>query len=277
VRAAPFVALSVSVVAADSRPSKKEVLGRAAAFVDAQAELLPQLVAEERTRQEQEPRLRIDDNKVGRIERETWADFAWVKIDGLPEALGVRDVREVDGRPVGDEGRLERLLRTPMQERFDAVQRILGESARYNLVPGSRNMNLPTFALFLLHRTSQPRFSWKEQANEGNLVVLEYKERERPTVIRSPRFENVFCRGRVWIEPATGEVRRTELRAQVRESDDDYYTTYVLTVEFSIDPSLHLLLPRHLHERYETRMTVVTGDAEYANYRRFQTEGRLVR
>jgi hypothetical protein len=276
VRAAALTILAASL-AADATPSKREVLERAAAYVDAQADLLPQLVAEERTRQKQEPRLRMDDTTGSRVERAMWADFAWVRIDGLPEALGVRDVREVDGLPVGDEGRIERLLRTPMQERFGAVQKLLAESARYNLVPGSRNMNLPTFALFLLHRALQPRFSWKEQGNEGRLVVLEYKERARPTLIRSPTLENVFCRGRVWIDPSTGEVRRTELRAQVRNPDDDFYTMYAMTVDFAIDPSLHLLLPRHLRERYETRMTTVTGDAEYANYRRFQTEGRLVR
>ena len=252
-----------SVVTADATPSKGDVLKRAAAYVDTQADLLPQLVAEERTRQKQEPRFRMDDVTVSRLERETWADFAWVRIEGLPDALGVRDVRAVDGQPVGNEGRLERLLRIPMSERFAAVQKLLAESARYNLAPGSRNMNLPTFALFLLHRTLQPRFS--------------FKERDRPTVIRGPRLENVFCQGRVWIDPATGEVRRTELRAQVGDPGDGFYTTYFLAVDFANEPSLQILLPRHLRERYETRMTIVTGDAEYVGYRRFQTGGRLVR
>lgn len=276
VRATLLVALAATL-AADTTPAKSDVLKRAAAYVDAQAELLPQLVAEERTRQEQEPRLRADDVKVARIERETWADFAWVRLDGLPEALGVRDVREVDAKPVGDEGRLERLLRSPVQGRLPAVQKILAESARYNLAPGSRNMNVPTFALFLLHRTLQPRFSWKPQKSEGSAVVLAFKERDRPTVIRGPALEPVFCRGRIWIDPISGAVTRTELRAQVRDPSDGFYTTYSLTVEFAIEPSLRLMLPRHLRERYETRMTIVTGEAEYANYRRFQTGGRLIR
>jgi hypothetical protein len=276
VRTAGLAALTVGL-AAGAAPSKKDLLKRAAAYVDQQADLLPQLVAEERTRQIQEPRFRMDDAKVTRIERATAADFAWVRIEGLPDALGVRHVREVDGQPVGDSERLERLLRVPMEGRYAAVQQILAESARYNLSPGSRNLNLPTFALFLLHRALQPRFSWKELGSEGPLAILEFKERERPTVIRGPRLENVFCRGRVWIDPPSGEVRRTELRAQVRESDDDFYTTYFLTVEFGVDPSLHLRLPRHLRERYESRMTIVTGEAEYANYRRFQTGGRVIR
>ncbi len=271
-------ALSVPVrVAADGPASKKEVLRRAAAYVEAQADLLPQLVAEERTRQRQEPRLRADDRTVARVERQTWADFAWIHVDGMPDALGVRDVRGVDGLTVGDEGRLERLLRTPMEERYGAVQKLLAESARYNLVPGSRNMNLPTFALFLLHQKLQPRFSWKDAGTEGRLVVLDYEEKERPTIIRGPRLENAFCRGRIWINPATGEVLRTELHARIKPVDDDFYTTYSMTVEFGIDSALQLLLPRRLRERYETRMTVVTGDAVYTNYRRFQTEGRLVR
>jgi hypothetical protein len=276
VRIAAVVTLA-SGMAADATPSKGDVLKRAAAYVDTQADLLPQLVAEERSRQKQEPRFRADDVTVSRLERETWADFAWVRIEGLPDALGVRDVRAVDGQPVGNEGRLERLLRIPMSERFAAVQKLLAESARYNLAPGSRNMNLPTFALFLLHRTLQPRFSWKMEESEGRAVVLAFKERDRPTVIRGPRLENVFCQGRVWIDPATGEIRRTELRAQVGDPGDGFYTTYFLAVDFANEPSLQILLPRHLRERYETRMTIVTGDAEYVNYRRFQTGGRLVK
>jgi hypothetical protein len=266
---------AVATLVANATASKKELLARAAAFVDRQAELLPQLVAEERTRQEQEPRIRTDDAKIGRVERETWADFGWVRIEGFPDALCVREVREVDGHPVDDVDRLERLLRTPMQERYGAVQAILAESARYNLMPETRNMNLPTFTLFLLHRALQPRFSWKEQGYDGPLAVLAFEERDQPTIIRGPRLENVPCRGRVWIDPASGEVRRTEVRARVRPADDNFYTTYSLTVEFGIDPSLHLPLPRHMRERYETRMIIVTGESHYANYRRFQTEGRV--
>jgi hypothetical protein len=37
-----------------------------------------------------------------------------------------------------------------------------------------------------------------------------------------------------------------------------------------------LLLPQRLREHYETNTEVVDGTAEYANYRRFETGGRLV-
>jgi hypothetical protein len=269
------IAILAGGVVIHAQPSKTDVLKHAAKYVQAQVELLPQLVAEERSTQTFRPRVRGEGEQ---IVRDTHSDFAWVKLDGMKEALGVRDVREVDGKPVGDEGRLDRLLRTPLRGRLALVQYILDESARYNLAPGSRNLNIPTFALFLLLRELQPRFSWKAQESDGSgAVVLAFKERDRPTYIRGPGNESVFSRGRVWIDPSTGAVTRTELRAQVRDPRDDYYTTYFLAVEFATDPSLHLLVPRRLQERYETRLSIVTGRAEYVNYRRFQTEGRVVR
>jgi hypothetical protein len=272
-------ATSIAILAAESvmhaQPSKTEVLKRAAEYVQAQAQLLPQLVAEERSTQTFRPRVRGEGDQVV---RDTHSDFAWVRLEGMAEALGVRDVLEVDGKPVGDGGRLDRLLRMPVRGRLPLVQHILDESASYNLAPGSRNMNIPTFALFLLLPELQPRFSWKsEEANGPGSFVLAFKERDRPTYIRGPRNEPVFSRGRVWIEPATGTVQRTELRARVQDPRDEYWTTYVLVVEFTIDPALHLMVPRRLRERYETRVSIVTGAAEYVNYRRFQTEGRLVR
>jgi hypothetical protein len=274
VRATSLVALSASV-AAGATPSKKEVLQRAAAYVDAQAKLLPQLVADERSVQMHRPR-------VGRSTPprviETRADFAWIRLEGMAEAIGVRDVREVDGKPVGGAERLEELLRRPTSASIATARALLAESARYNVGPLWRNVNLPTTALFLLHGELQPRFSWKvEAADSEGQVILSFKELERPTVIRGWNNDPVFSRGRIWIDAATGAVRRTELRTKAREPREGQKTDYVLVVEFAIDESLQLLLPRRLREHYETRTEVVDGQAEYVNYRRFQTGGRLVR
>jgi hypothetical protein len=66
--------LSVGL-AADDKPSKKEVLERAAAYVDRQAELLPQLVAEERSSQTLHERVRRSTAPPPRV-TELRADFA---------------------------------------------------------------------------------------------------------------------------------------------------------------------------------------------------------
>lgn len=274
VRTATLVAL-VSTPVLSAAPSKSEVLKRAAGYVETQIALLPQLVAEERSTQRFRPRVRGD---VDPILRNTHSDFAWVKLEGMREALGVREVVEVDGKAVGTGEMLQRLLRSPAGDRRALVQYILDQSATHNLAPGSRNFNIPTFALFVLLRDMQPRFSWRHEPDQSSgAFVVSFKEQERPTYIRGPGNQPVFSRGRIWIEPATGVVTRTELRAQVHDVGDDYYATYFLAVDFAIDQSLGLTLPRRMLERYETRAAVVTGQAEYVNYRRFQTEGRIVR
>ena len=261
-------------LAADTSLSKKELLKRAAMYVDQQADLLPQLVGEERS--SQTLRTGAGSRTLPRVITMR-ADFAWVKLEGLNEAIGVRDVREADGKPVGGEGRLEELLRQPPSARIAAAQAILAESARYNIGPVSRNLNLPTTALFFLQADLQPRFSWKvDAADAAGHAILSFKERQRPTVIRGLNNEAVFSRGRIWIDQASGAVQRTELRAEVPNPEGRSKWAYFLAVEFAIDPALGLMLPRRMQERYEARATVVTGQAEYVNYRRFQTEGRVI-
>jgi hypothetical protein len=269
---AALIAITTNL-AADPTPSKSEVLKRAAAYVAAQADLLPQLVAEERSTQMLRPRVvRSTPPRV----IETRADFAWIRLEGVSEAIGVRDIRAIDGKPVGGAERLEELLRRPTPSSIEAARALLAESARFNLGPLWRNVNLPTTALLLLHGKLQPRFSWKAEGTDGSsTVVLSFKERERPTVIRGRNNEPVFSRGRVWIDPATGAVQRTELHTEARDPEGRK-TFYLLVVEFAMEPSLQLRLPRRLREHYETRVEVVDGEAEYVNYRRFQTEGRLV-
>ena len=264
VRATVLVALTASLTAEDT-PSRKEILKRAAAYVEQQAELLPQLVAEERSSQLLRPRAR---NSTSPKVIETRADFAWIRLDGIPEPIGVRDVREVDGKAVGTPGRLEQLLRQPTSSSVATAQAFLAESAQHNVGPLWRNVNLPTTALFFLHQTLQSRFSWRLDVTAGSpTLVLSFKERERPTVIRG-----------FYSDPdrVTGAVQRTELRTEARDLAGRK-TYYQLLVDFAIDQSLQLLLPQRLREHYETDTEVVEGTAEYANYRRFETGGRLVR
>lgn len=264
VRVAPVVVLAAGTDI-QAAPSTRSVLSRAAAYVESQVDLLPQLVAEERSTQTLRP------HTVGTTTRQQTlvADFAWVRLEGTTETLGVREVREVNGQRVASAGRLDQLLRGRTAGQYSEL---LAENARYNLKPGSRNLNLPTMAMLLLHRDVQPRFKWKQEKASGQAeMILSFKERERPTVIRGTNNEPVFSYGRIWLDSATGAVNRTELHADVDRAK------YVLVVEFSVDPFLRVLLPLRLRERYSTPEDILEGFAEYTNYRRFQTEGRLVR
>lgn len=245
-------------------------MARAGAFVARYTDELPRLVATETLTQDVTgPIVR----PLEQTHRQSVAEFGWVAVPGEPEAIGVRDVIEVDGRPVGSErARLVDLLHGSEGARWSQARVLLEEGARYNLVPGSRNFNLPTVVMFFLHPDRRTRFSWTRQSLASAPVwELEFRERSRQTVIRKGDGRPIVSRGRVWIEAATGAILRTDLEL---EFDD---VAYALTTRFEHVAALDLVLPTRLDERYTTPDEIVTGAATYTNYRRFQTGARLIR
>ena len=75
---------------------------------------------------------------------------------------------------------------------------------------------------------------------------------------------------RVLIEPTSGILRRSELRLRF---DGIKYT---LVTTFERVAALDLVLPTRLEERYETSTDSVVGTATYDNYRRFETDARIL-
>jgi hypothetical protein len=266
--AACLVVAATVTLGASGSPSDKVVLKRAGAHVAAYAIELPHVVGEETFEQHMTPNRGHTGEST---RRQLLADFAWVRLEGIREAIGVREVTAIDGVPVGaDRGRLVPLLHSG-RGRVDEARAILDEGAKHNLAPGSRNFNIPTFAFFLLHPEMQPRFSWKRKNRSGEQVrEFEMRERSRPTVVRTEEGAPIFLRGRVWIDTATGSVTHTELDFDLDELD------YVMSVAFAPVPALGLVLPSELHELYTTRSARIEGHAAYARYRRFTTGARLL-
>jgi hypothetical protein len=85
---------------------------------------------------------------------------------------------------------------------------------------------------------------------------------------------DVLSQGRVWVDPATGAVLRTELGFYGPATA--YLKENLIRVDFERDSRLQLLLPREMEETYGLDIEVVHGRASYRNYRRFETGGRLV-
>lgn len=255
---------------ATTTPSQQTVMARAGAFVARYTHELPRLVATETMLQQLTPTL---GEPITGVRRRSVAEFGWVTLSSVPEAIGFRDVIEVDGEPVGsDQTRLVELLHGPGGGTWSQARAILDEGARHNLAPGSRNFNQPTVVVYFLQVDRQPRFRWKRRsAASAPVWELEFHERSRPTIIRAGDGRSVYSHGRVWIEAATGNVIRTGLELEFDR------TTYVITTQFEHVAALDLVLPARLDERYETREgEVVTGTATYSNYRRFQTGARLL-
>ena len=80
----------------------------------------------------------------------------------------------------------------------------------------------------------------------------------------------VVSRGRVLIEPTSGILRRSELRLRFDGIN------YTLVTTFERVAALDLVLPIRLEERYETSTDNVVGTATYDNYRRFETDARIL-
>jgi hypothetical protein len=272
-RGAALLALPALLLAGaplPQEPSVAAVLGRAGAFVGRYAEELPRLVCTETMSQALSSRRSPGGTPTT---RRLVAEFAWVTLDREPEAIAFRDVTEVDGQPMGA-GRLRLLdlLHGDQRASWSQARAILDEGARHNLAEGSRNFNLPTVAMFFLHPERQPRFRWKRRsAARDPTWEVEFRERERPTIIRQLDGRPAFARGAVWLDVATGAIRRTDLTLDISG------LTYELTTRFERIAEMDLVLPVHLSERLTTRDVVVTSAATYANYRRFQTAARLVR
>jgi hypothetical protein len=88
--------------------------------------------------------------------RELVSDFLLVKLPDTNEWLPFRDVFEVDSKRVRDrEDRLSKLFLQPAPTALAQAQRIMDESARYNIGSIQRTINLPVFALEVLRPSTQ--------------------------------------------------------------------------------------------------------------------------
>jgi hypothetical protein len=224
-----------------------EVLARLETYLIAYEARLASLVAEEHyeqwsaTHRGQPPTSR----------RTLTSDFGFLRLPGRLEWLGLRDTFAVDGQPIPDrEGRLERLLAGGSGSPEDLARRIVEENIRYNLGVVTRTVNVPMLALDLLGRRHRRRLSFRKDGEDrvaGRLAwVVRFDERERPTVVKTPRGHDRPVRGAVWV-----------------------------------DPALDLLVPSEMRESYRTGAgrggpVELGAVARYSNFREFRSSVRIV-
>lgn len=193
------------------------------------------------------------------------AHWGWVQF---------RDVFEVDGRAVRDhDDRIAQLFLKPNPNALEQADRIIEESARFNLNPPGmtfeRTLNTPLEALRFLRKANQSRSEFEiageERADIGQLVVLRFKEQARPRLIRSP-LESPAS-GRFWIEPASGVVVRSELKMRAVNVSATIGVRYAPQFE----PAIWLPVAMNEEYRFDNR-TSINGDATYSNFRRFRVD-----
>jgi hypothetical protein len=277
--------LCTTVAAHAQAPRLDDVIRRVSAYLQSYEQRLAAVVAEEQYLQAVDVvdpdapagRVTIDRDTpslpIGHLDRKLRSDYALTRAADKEAWVGYRDTFEVDGKPIRD--REDRLLQLLTGGTTAAAARIAEESSRFNLANQlvTRNINVPTLVLEMLHPRNQRRFAFNkahEEAVSGTRTWrLDYKERDRPTFIRNSNGRDRPTHGSIWVNPDTGEVWRTTLAW-----DADPHGT--ITVTYGRAPNIDPLVPMTMTERYYARNSTITGDASYSKYRQFQTGARLV-
>jgi len=183
-----------------------------------------------------------------------------------------RDVFEVDHIPVRDrEERLAKLFLTNKVDSNDENARAIAEeSARYNLGAVQRTINNPVFALMFLQPDVRTRFKFtpgKADRKAGDdVIVVDYAEEARPTVIDGGAGRDMPAFGRFWIQYSTGRVVKAEVRVEVKDVKAN------LTTTFRTDERLGIDVPSEFREEYDLRDSRVSGVASYSRFRKFEVK-----
>ena len=272
--------------AASSEPRRRADLQQlAASYVDDYQKQLTAIVADEVYVQEIRAQMPAEEGapRSRTIRGEVFFLFAAAE----REWMAIRDAREVDGVPLTGTTDVRATLRTlPAGQVADRMKRY---NARYNIGRIIRDINEPTLALLVLDATHRSRFKFKtdkpRQVGDRRLVPLSFKERERPTLIRTTAGKPIYTSGELMVEPESGRIWQSTLNASVDA------IKVQLTTEYSLDERLGLLLPTVFREQYEQGSLsiarksgdpvrpvdheVVVTEGRYSNFRRFEVLSRI--
>lgn len=287
------VAVFVTIAASSAVPAQEmtlaDVLNRAGKYVTEFQRQLSGIVAEESYVQDYRRSTRVITREDWVPHRELKSDFLLVRPVGADRYVEFRDVFEVDGKPVRDrQDRLTKLFLDSSASASKQVWDVISESARYNIGNIQRTLNTPTLPLLFVLPANQSRFTFKRstdvtpamatgprkssEAATGHFAlstevwVVEYREVESDTFIRTTSLRDLPARGRFWIEPMTGRILMSELVAE------DTQVRAIIDVSYQSEPLMGLLVPVEMRERYDGRRdgSVIRGTATYGKFRQFQ-------
>ena len=251
-------------------PELEMLLDRLSDYAQAYTGQYSALVAEESYRQSV---------PLDRRQRRLRSDLLFVRSEPSGDWVSFRDVFDVDGKPVRDRQlRLEKLFLSPAPEGRVRLEAIRDESARYNLSPIARTINVPLFPLRILLPANRGRFvfSLGPTADVGGVTVrsVAFTEVGRPALVADLEGRDVPLTGRFLAEPATGAILESTISAEPGMSFAS------IQVRYSRNTKLGLWVPAEMKERYwivvrgvvmgQAEQTLLEGTARYSNFRRFQ-------
>lgn len=256
--------------------STADVMLRAHAYVVEYEQDLSGIIAEERWDQ----RIVRHDGATERA-RVLRSDYLVFELLHEEDWFAFRDVFEVDGEPVGDrEERFQELFARGPASVVEQAMKIAVESARYNLGDVYRTFNLPTFVLAFLRPLNRSRFVFEKLGEEtiyGTPTwVMSYREIKEPTFIQTPTGKALKSHGRLWIDPMTGRLVRTEL---VTGGDRAVSERATIVVTYGPQPALGLWVPIEMSEVYDNprkpNASRIVGSATYSLFRCSEMKARL--
>ena len=197
------------------------------------------------------------------------SSFLFVRFPDEQAWVGFRDVLEVNGRRVAGEAGGRTTIERPGENSLDRWRRLSEESARYNIGSITRTLNVPTFALLVLHPENGERFSFTpatgDQPAASGTCDVAFQETGSPTIVRSGLGADMPTSGTFRLDAATGRVARSELIAGSSTAG----VALRASVLYDYDKRLQVWLPREMREEYLAqsgeRLNCV---ARYTNYLR---------
>lgn len=208
--------------------------------------------------------------------RELRSDYVLVKPADSAAWIGYRDVFAVDGVPVRErDARVVEILSSTSPDSHARAAAFALEGSRFNLGP-VRTVNIPTMPLMLMSRRHAGRISMRADRmnRRSGTARVRFTERNAPTIVRTPRGDNVFSGGEATIRLADGAI----LGATVRFTFPRNLASgdALLTVEYGDVPGIPVLVPVRMADAYpRVDKHSASGEAFYSNYRRFQTTSRI--
>jgi hypothetical protein len=242
-------------------PKPEEIVAKASSYVHQFVTLFSNVVAEERYEQV---------ITVPRRKRVLTGDFLLVRYPDDTAWQAMRDVAEVDGKPVRDrEDRIMKLFTEPKGDALRRAREVAGASARFNLVDiGS--LNNPLLAMAFLQREYHPRFRFTVAGLDKKLGpdvrTVRFVEFRTPTLLKGNSNSDMPSQGLFWIEESTGRVVKTELQLGSR-----LYPIRIVTL-YKFDEELGINVPSQMEDWYAGGAGEFRGKATYGKFRRFKVE-----
>jgi hypothetical protein len=265
-----MVVAAAQIAAARATTPVAGLVDRASAYVTSYFHEFSNVVAEERYLQDSHPMPGMDvfgQSTAAQASQhvELRSDVLLVTPAPSSKWLTFRDVYAVNGREVRDRAfRLARLFVDPPPDFEDRVSAIAREGYRYNIGSKDRTIANPMLAGAFLQADYRDRFEYKvdgiDSGRGADVWIVRFKERIRPTILRTVDGRNVSSAGRIWIDGGSGRVLQTELETSAGDK--------VMAV-FAYDERLHFDVPVEMRDIAWFNGMPVTGTATYSNFRRF--------